>query len=48
MYDHLKPVLKRKLEFLIFHISTNDTSKYKPNKIIDKVLALKRFVRTTY
>ena len=27
MYDHLKPILKRNLEFLILHIGTNDTSK---------------------
>ena len=44
MYDHLKPILKRHSEFLILHIGTNDTSKYMPNEIVDKVLALKRFV----
>ena len=44
MYDHLKPILKRKAEFLILHIGTNDTSKYTPNEIVDIVLALKRFV----
>ena len=44
MYDHLKPILKRHPEFLILHIGTNDTSKYTPNEIADKVLALKRFV----
>ena len=44
MYDHLKPVLKRHPEFLILHIGTNGTSKYIPNEIVDKVLALKRFV----
>ena len=32
-YDHLKPILKRHLEFLILHIGTNDTSKYTPNEI---------------
>ena len=26
------------------HTGTNDTSKYTPNEIVDKVLALKRFV----
>ena len=31
-------------ESLILHIGTNDTSKYTPNEIVDKVLALKRFV----
>ena len=44
MYDHLKPILKRHPEFFILHIGTNDTSKYTPNEIVDKVLALKRFV----
>ena len=44
MYDHLKPILKRHPEFLILHIGTNDTSKYTPNEIVDRVLALKRFV----
>ena len=44
MYDHLKPILKRHSEFLILHIGTNDTSKYMPNEIVNKVLALKRFV----
>ena len=44
MYDHLKPILKRHPEFLILHLGTNDASKYTPNEIIDKVLALKRFV----
>ena len=44
MYDHLKPVLKRYPEVLVLHIGTNDTSKYTPNQIDDKVLALKRFV----
>ena len=42
--DHLKPILKRHPEFLILHIGTNATSKYTPNEIVDKVLALKRFV----
>ena len=44
MYDHLKPILKRHPKFLILHTGTNDTSKYTPNEIVDKVLALKRFV----
>ena len=44
MYDHLKPILKRHPEFLILHIGTNDISKYMPNEIVHKVLALKRFV----
>ena len=44
MYDHLKPILKRHPEFLILHIGTNDTSKYMPIEIVDKVLALKRFI----
>ena len=41
MYDHLKPISKRHREFLILHIAT---SKYAPNEIVNKVLALKRFV----
>ena len=44
MYDYLKPILKRHPEFLILHTGTNETSKYRPNGIVDKVLALKRFV----
>ena len=44
MYDHLKPILKRLPEFLILHIGTNVTSKYTPGEIVDKVLALKRFI----
>ena len=44
MYDHLKPISKRHPEFLISHIGTNGSSKYTPNEIVDKVLALKRFV----
>ena len=44
MYDHLKPVLKSNPEFLILYIGTDNTSKYTPNEIVDKVLALKRFV----
>ena len=44
MYNYLKPILKRHPEFLILHIGTNDTSKYTPNEIVDRVLALKRFV----
>ena len=44
MYNHLKPILKRHPKFLILHIGTNGTSKYTPNEIVDKVLALKRFV----
>ena len=50
IYDHLKPILKQKPEFLILHTGTNDTSEYTPNEIVDKVLAfdkilaLKRFV----
>ena len=44
MHDHLKPILKRHPVFLILHIGTDDTSKYTPNEIVDKVLALKRFV----
>ena len=50
IYDHLKPILKQKPEFLILHIGKNDTSEYTPNEIVDKVLAfdkmlaLKRFV----
>ena len=43
MNDHWKPILKRHSEFLILHMGTNDTSKYKPNEIVDKVFALKRF-----
>ena len=43
MYDHLTPILNRHPEFLILHIGTNGTSKYMPNEIVDKVLALKRF-----
>ena len=44
MYDHLKLILKRNPEFFILYIGTNDTSKYTPNEIVNKVLALKRFV----
>ena len=44
MYDHLKPILKIHPEFLILHIVTNDTSKYTPNEIVDRVLALKIFI----
>ena len=44
MYDHLKPILNRYPEFLVFHIATNDTSKYTPNEIINKMLVLKGFV----
>ena len=44
IYDHLKPILKRHPEFINLHISTNDNSKYTPNEIVNKVLALKRFV----
>ena len=44
IYDHLKPISKRHPEFLNLHIGTNDNSKYMPNEIVDKVLALKRFV----
>ena len=44
MYDHWKSILKRHSEFLILHMGTNDTWKYKPNEIVDKVLASKRFV----
>ena len=39
MYDHLKSLLKKHPEFLILHIGTNDTSKYTPNEIEDKLLA---------
>ena len=49
MYDHLKPqkpILKRHSEFLFLHIGTNDALKYTPNEIVDKVLALRRFVAT--
>ena len=42
MDDNLKPILKKHPEFLIFHIGTNDTSKYTPNEIIDRVLPSKR------
>ena len=44
MYDHLKLILKRNPEFFILYIGTNDTSKYTPNEIVNKVLALKRLV----
>ena len=37
--DHLKSVLKRHPEFFVLHIGTNDTSKYMPNEIVDRVLA---------
>ena len=40
MFDHLKPISERHPEFLILHVGT---SKYTPNEIVDKVLALKRF-----
>ena len=42
--DHLKPVLKSNSEFLILYIGSDNISKYTPNEIVDKVLALKRFV----
>ena len=48
MYDHLKPVSKGHPEFRILHIGTNDISQYIPNEILDKVLALKRFVASQY
>ena len=35
MYEKLKSIFKQTPEFLIVHISTNDTSKYTPNKIVD-------------
>ena len=44
MYDHLKLILKRNPEFFILYNGTNDTSKYTPNEIVNKVLALKRLV----
>ena len=46
VHDHLKPIIKRRPEFFVLHIHTNDTSKYTPNEIVDKVLALKRFIVT--
>ena len=48
MYDHLKSISKGHPEFLILHIGTNDISKYTPNEILDKVLALKRFAESQY
>lgn len=36
MYEKLKSIFKQTPEFLIMHISTNDTSKYTTNKIVDK------------
>ena len=41
--DHLKPVLKSNPEFILY-IGSDNISKYTPNEIVDKVLALKRFV----
>ena len=46
MYGHLKPILKQNPEYLIFHIDTNDTSKYIPNEAINKILDLKSFVES--
>ena len=37
--DHLKSILKRHPEFFILHIGFNDTSKYMPNEIVNRVLA---------
>ena len=43
-FQEQKPILKRHPEILILHIDNNDTSQYTPNEIVDKVLALNRFV----
>ena len=38
MHNNIKTVLRRKLEYIILHLRTNDASSLPPNEILDKIL----------
>ena len=46
MCDYYKLIIKKKPSYIILHVGTNDTSKYKPREILEKLLNLKSFIET--
>ena len=40
MYNFLKPILKRNLDYIILQVGTNDASKNTVNELLDKILTL--------
>ena len=41
MHENIKPILRRKPEYIILHVGTNGALKLPPNEILDKILKLK-------
>ena len=44
MYDLLKQILKRKPDYIILYISTNNAFRNTANALLNKILALKSYV----
>ena len=45
MYDYLKPLIKKRPHHIILHVGTNDTVETASTVIVNKLLALKQFVK---
>ena len=41
MFDYVKPILKRKSEYVVLHMGTNNAKDITSRKILDKLLQLK-------
>ena len=41
MFDYVKPILKRKSEYVVLHVGTNNAKDMTSRKILDKLLQLK-------
>ena len=44
MFDYVKPILKRKPDYVVLHVGTNNAKDMTSRKILDKLLQLKTAV----
>ena len=44
MFDYVKPILKRKADYVVLHVGTNNAKDMTSTKILDKLLQLKTAV----
>ena len=45
MYDYMKPLLRKLLDYIILHIGTNDAVNNTSREILDKILKLKTYIQ---
>ena len=46
MYDYLRPLLRKKTEYVILHVSTNDCVNLSSKKVMQDLLNLKKYIES--